>query len=146
MRIRPYQPADRSEVLDLWRACGLVVHSNDPVIDLERKITVDPEGILVGTVGERIVGTVMLGYEGHRGWINYLAVAERFRHQGLGRRMMEVAEERLAARGCPKINLQVRESNHEATAFYERIDYRCEARVSFGKRIVTDGDHDHPES
>lgn len=85
-----------------------------------------------------LVATVMAGYEGHRGWINYLAVKPGFRKQGLGRRLMEEAEARLIEAGCPKINLQVRKSNIAAVAFYERIGYSRDDVVSMGKRLAED--------
>lgn len=87
---------------------------------------------------ERVVGSVMAGYEGHRGWINYLAVDPEVRRQGLGRRLMDAAESRLLELGCPKINLQVRSSNAEVLAFYDRIGFGRDDVVSFGKRLVDD--------
>jgi ribosomal protein S18 acetylase RimI-like enzyme len=95
-----------------------------------------------GISGGEIVGSVMAGYEGHRGWINYLAVAPRFRKQGHGRQLMEAAETLLRARGCPKINLQVRASNTEVIRFYEAIGFVVDDVVSFGKRL----EHDLPPS
>lgn len=95
-----------------------------------------------GIPGGKIVGSVMAGYEGHRGWINYLAVAPRFRQQGYGRQLMEAAETLLRARGCPKINLQVRASNAEVVRFYEAIGFAVDDVVSFGKRL----EHDLPPS
>jgi len=111
MRIRPYQPTEEEQVIDLWRLCGLVVPPNDPRQDIERKMEVQPELFLVGVVEERIAATVMADYDGHRGWLYALAVAPDLQRQGLGRRMVEEAEARLQAMGCRKINLQVRASN-----------------------------------
>ena len=108
LTIRPYRESDQETVIELWRECGLVVAWNDPASDIRRKLRVQRDMFLVGLLGSRLVATVMAGYEGHRGWINYLAVKPAFRKQGLGRRLMEEAEERLIAAGCPKINLQVR--------------------------------------
>ena len=81
---------------------------NDPRTDIERKLRVDPELFLVAVEEDLVVGSVMAGYEGHRGWINYLAVDPSRRRQGLGTRLMDEAEGLLAERGCPKINLQIR--------------------------------------
>jgi ribosomal protein S18 acetylase RimI-like enzyme len=92
----------------------------------------------VGVIEGRVVATVMAGYEGHRGWINYLAVSPEQRSRGHGRRMMEEAERRLLALGCPKVNLQVRSTNQEAMGFYRRIGYAADEVVSFGKRLVSD--------
>ena len=93
---------------------------------------------LVGLLGGRVIGTVMAGYEGHRGWINYLAVGPGHRRGGFGRRLMEEAERLLRAVGCPKINLQVRTSNTEVLAFYRRLGFVQDDAVSLGKRLEHD--------
>ncbi len=111
MEVRPYNLSDQPAVIQLWTSCGLVVSWNDPRRDIRRKLKVEPEMFLVGILDDQLVATVMAGYEGHRGWINYLAVHPDHRHNGIGRRMMEEAEVRLRAAGCPKINLQVRRTN-----------------------------------
>jgi ribosomal protein S18 acetylase RimI-like enzyme len=85
-----------------------------------------------------IVATVMAGYDGHRGWVNYLAVAPEHRRQGFGRLLMQQAEERLLALGCPKLNIQVRTSNAEALGFYRSLGYTQDETVSFGKRLIPD--------
>ena len=139
MQIRSFRAPDQSTVIDLWRACDLVRPWNDPARDIERKLAVADDLLLVGEIDDDVIATVMAGYEGHRGWINYLAVAPTRRRQGLGRTLMIEAECRLLARGCPKINLQVRGSNPESIAFYERIGYRIDDAVSLGKRLEDDG-------
>ena len=116
MKIRSYSPEDESAVVALWHECGLTAPQNDPHRDIEIKMTVQPELFLVGEIQGRVVGTVMAGFEGHRGWINYLGVSPACQGQGLGRRLMEEAEAKLRALGCPKINLQVRTSNTKAIA------------------------------
>ncbi|MFF2387221.1 GNAT family acetyltransferase [Agromyces sp. NPDC058104] len=143
--IRPFAVADTEEVVALWRAAGLVKPWNDPYLDIERKLTVQPELFLVaeagspGSVGSsEIVGTAMVGYEGHRGWVNYLAVADPARGTGLGRLLMDEAERLLFERGCPKLNLQVRTSNTEVIAFYQRLGYAVDDAVSLGKRLIED--------
>jgi len=142
MQIRPYLETDEEAVVDLWRRCELVVPWNNPRSDIARKLAVDRDLFLVGLAGQRVVATVMGGYEGHRGWVNYLAVDPGSRRRGHGRRMMAALEERLRARGCPKINLQVRASNREVVAFYEALGF-CDDRVmGFGKRLVTDDPFD----
>lgn len=137
--IRPFEKRDAEAVVALWRACGLTRPQNDPHKDIARKLRVNPEWFLVAerAAGE-IVGTVMAGYEGHRGWINYLGVAPALQRSGLGRRLMDEAEARLRAAGCPKINLQVRRDNQAAIAFYERIGFAVEGAVSMGKRLELD--------
>ncbi len=138
MRIRPFASADEAAVLALWQACGLVKPQNDPRKDIARKLRVNPEWFLVAESGGRIVGAVMAGYEGHRGWINYLAVDPARRRAGLGRALMAEAERVLRAAGCPKINLQVRPENRDVVAFYEAIGFSVEGAISLGKRLERD--------
>jgi ribosomal protein S18 acetylase RimI-like enzyme len=133
--IRPYQPTDEEQVVEVWRLCGLVVPPNDPRQDIQRKMQVQPELFLVGVFEERIAATVMAGYDGHRGWLYALAVAPDLQRHGLGRRIVEEAEARLKAVGCRKINLQVRASNTAVIGFYESLGFAVEERVSLGKRL-----------
>jgi len=136
--IRPFQPEDSDAVIDLWFRCGLVRPTNDPRKDIDRKRKVRGDLFLVGLLGERIVASVMVGYEGHRGWINYLAVCPLHQKRGFGRGMMAEAEKLLRVEGCPKINLQVRTSNTEVLAFYRAIGFIQDEVVSFGKRLEDD--------
>ncbi|MHC4715917.1 MAG: GNAT family acetyltransferase [Planctomycetota bacterium] len=136
--IRPYEPADEDAVVDLWARCGLVVPSNNPRADIARKMAADPQKFLVAVDRGAIVGTVMAGYDGHRGWINYLAVDPGRRREGIGKALVAAAEELLLQAGCPKINLQVRAANAGVIEFYERIGFTTEDRVSMGKRLVDD--------
>jgi len=138
MEIRPYNPADERAVIDLWQKCDLTRSWNNPKLDIERKLTVDPELFMVGVVNKKIVATVMGGYEGHRGWVNYLAVDPAHQRKGYGKQLMRAVEEKLAFLGCPKINLQVRSGNDSALAFYERIGYKIDNVTSMGKRLVED--------
>ena len=136
--IRPFQPIDETFVVQLWKDCNLVVYWNDPLRDIRRKLRVQPALFLVGFVSGELAATVMAGYEGHRGWLNYLAVAPRFRRQSIGRKMVAEAEARLRQMGCPKINIQIRTSNTEVIEFYRRIGFTPDDVVSMGKRLETD--------
>jgi len=138
MEIRPYNPTDERAVIDLWQKCDLTRSWNNPKLDIERKLTVDPELFMVGVVNKKIVATVMGGYEGHRGWVNYLSVDPAHQRKGYGKQLMRAVEEKLAFLGCPKINLQVRSGNDSALAFYERIGYKIDNVTSMGKRLVED--------
>lgn len=135
---RAFRPEDEPAVIDLWRRCGLVVPHNDPHKDIARKLQVRPDLFRVGELYGRIVASVMIGYEGHRGWINYLAVDPDQRKRGFGRQLMGEAERLLRAEGCPKINLQVRRANADVLAFYKAIGYLEDAAVSLGKRLERD--------
>ena len=138
MKIRPYSPGDEKEVIELWRRCNLVYPQNNPRRDIERKMEVNPELFLVGLVDEKVVASVMGGYEGHRGWVNYLAVDPDYQRKGLGRRIMSAVEDKLLKLGCPKLNLQVRAGNETAMVFYKKIGFKTEDVVSMGKRLIED--------
>ncbi len=138
MDIRRYEPGDEESVIQLWTDCGLVVPWNDPRRDIQRKLKVQADMFLVACLEGRVVATVMAGYEGHRGWINYLAVSPQCRRKGIGRRMMEEAEAMLRAAGCPKINLQVRSTNDAVIEFYKRIGFKTDDVMSLGKRLEPD--------
>lgn len=135
MIVRAYDSQDRAAVIALWHACGLVAANNDPGADIDLKLTMQPELFLVGERSGEVVATVMAGFDGHRGWINYLATSPDHQREGLGREMMQAAEVRLVARGCPKINLQIRGGNTDVRGFYESLGYEVEDRISMGKRI-----------
>jgi len=122
----------------LWSACGLVMPQNDPKRDIQRKLKVNPEWFLVGELDGQILATCMAGYEGHRGWINYLAVAPSHRRRGLATQLVREAERRLQQAGCPKINLQIRSSNTDVIAFYQALDFHVDDVISMGKRLEPD--------
>jgi ribosomal protein S18 acetylase RimI-like enzyme len=138
LETRPFLPQDEEAVVQLWDACGLVVSWNDPHKDIQRKMAVQPEMFLVGLLDERIIASVMAGYEGHRGWINYLAVHPDHQRKGYAIHMMDEAEKLLREAGCPKINLQVRKTNTEVIEFYKRIGYKVDECLGLGKRLESD--------
>src|SRR2546421_11902430 len=123
MQIRPFNPNDENAVIALWQQCALVRPWNNPHRDIQRKLLVRPDLFLVGLLDGQVVASVMAGYEGHRGWLNYLAVDPKHQRRGLARQMVAEAERRLRHAGCPKINLQVRTSNQGVIEFYRRIGY-----------------------
>ena len=138
IEIRPFEPSDSDAVVQLWTDCGLVVPWNDPRKDIQRKLSVQSEMFLVGCSDSHLIASVMAGYDGHRGWINYLAVHPEHRSSGIGRRMMEEAEDLLREAGCPKINLQVRSSNAAVIEFYQGVGFTTDDVVSLGKRLEPD--------
>jgi len=138
INIRAFQPADEPAVIALWKECNLTRPWNDPHKDIARKLAVQPELFLVGTVDNEVMASVMAGYEGHRGWVNYLAVATRFRGQGHARALMQHVEALLLKRGCPKVSLLVRNSNREALDFYRHLGYAQDESISLGKRLIPD--------
>jgi ribosomal protein S18 acetylase RimI-like enzyme len=138
MHIRRFQSADEQPVVALWHRCGLTRPWNDPNRDIRRKLGVQPELFLVATLDEQVVATVMAGYDGHRGWLYYLAVDSAQQRLGYGREIVTAAERLLANLGGPKINLQVRTDNVAVVEFYRRLGFCRDEVVSLGKRLVPD--------
>lgn len=133
--IRTYQDSDAAPVVELWHRCGLTRPWNDPIADIERKVAMADDLFLIAEAEGSVVGTAMAGYDGHRGWVNYLAVDPHHRGTGLGRALMEEAEARLSRRGCPKLNLQVRTDTPDAIRFYQHLGFTTDEVVSLGKRL-----------
>jgi ribosomal protein S18 acetylase RimI-like enzyme len=138
VKIRPFQLPDQKSVVEIWIKCGLVVSHNNPIRDIERKLRVNPEWFLVGEIDGDVIATCMAGFEGHRGWINYLAVRPDLQGHGFGKMIMERAEAMLKSAGCPKINLQIRSTNQDVIDFYESLGYKLDPVVSLGKRLIPD--------
>jgi ribosomal protein S18 acetylase RimI-like enzyme len=139
VRIRPFADADEDAVVALWQAAGLTRAWNDPHRDIARKKRVQRDLFLVALHDDVLVGTAMAGYDGHRGWVYYLAVAPDRQGSGLGRLLMAEAEARLLALGCPKVNVQVRSGNEPVAAFYDRLGYTPDGATGLGKRLIPDG-------
>lgn len=139
MRIRPFRPADADAVVALWDASALTRPWNDPRKDIARKLSVQPELFFVAEDKEGLIlGCVMAGYDGHRGWMNYLATRPDARGEGIGRALVEHAEVALRDLGCPKLSLQVRTGNPAAAEFYRHLGYEPDDTVVLGKRLIAD--------
>jgi ribosomal protein S18 acetylase RimI-like enzyme len=136
--IRPFQTEDEDALVALWKMCELTVPWNNPHKDIARKLQVQPELFLVGILGNSLIATVMGGYEGHRGWINYLAVHPDFHGKGYGQGIMNSVETVLREMGCPKINLQIRRGNDKIASFYQKLGFTSDNVVSMGKRLEDD--------
>jgi ribosomal protein S18 acetylase RimI-like enzyme len=126
-------PADAEAVIALWRACGLTRPWNDPVADFGRALGTQTAAVLMVRQGTGIAASVMVGFDGHRGWVYYLAVAPERRREGLGGKLMAAAEAWLRARGCPKLQLMVRDDNAEALGFYEALGLARQPVVTLGR-------------
>lgn len=133
MILRDAAPADAPAVIALWEAAGLTRPWNDPMQDFERALAAADSTILILAKDDALVASVMVGYDGHRGWVYYLAVAPGQRRGGHGRRLMDAAQAWLRARGAPKIQLMVREDNVEALGFYEALGLERQKVVTFGR-------------
>ena len=137
IEIRSYIFEDESQVIALWEA----IFSddppwNDPLSMIHRKLTVQPELFLIAHINGRIVGTVIAGFDGVRGWVYHLAVHTELRRNGIATMLMHSAENALEALGCPKVNIQVRATNTAVISFYQSLGYNIEDRASLGKRLI----------
>ena len=140
LSIRPFQPADRQALERLWaRVFPDDPPWNAPAVMIEKKLEVQPELLLVGTVAEELVGAMMAGFDGVRGWLYHLAVAPEWRRRGFATQLVRAAEATLRRLGCPKVNLQVRAANDDVVTFYRSVGYEVEARVSMGRRLEEAG-------
>jgi ribosomal protein S18 acetylase RimI-like enzyme len=138
MEIRPFLPADEAALIALWQACDLTRPWNDPHKDIARKLQVGADLFVVGIEGSKLIASAMFGYEGHRGWVNYLAVSPFHQRRGHASALMNWGEQALQSRGCPKINLQVRSGNAAVIAFYKSLGYGDDEVVGLGKRLISD--------
>ena len=138
MTIRVFEARDTETVVELWESVGLTRPWNDPRKDIARKLTVQPELFLVAEDEDRVVGSVMAGYDGHRGWLYYLASDPGRRGEGIARSLVAEVEARLVAMGCPKVQLMVRPDNASARGFYDALGYEPFDTWSTGKRLIDD--------
>ena len=136
--IRQFADSDTDVVIELWHEAGLTRPWNDPLADIRRKQATQPELFFVAEEDGAVVGSVMCGYDGHRGWIYYLAVAKDRRSTGIGGALIGRAESALLAMGCPKVQLQVRPENTAVVAFYEHLGYAPFEAINLGKRLIPD--------
>lgn len=137
--IRPYVESDELQVVALWREVFPESSQwNHPETDIQRKLAVQRDLFLVAVADDRVVGTTMGGYDGHRGWVHLVVVSPKRQRQGIGTALMERVEVALLDLGCPKINLQVRAGNEPVVSFYRKLGYAVEERVSMGKRLIPD--------
>lgn len=136
--IRAFAPDDEHQVVALWQAAELVRPWNDPHADIARKLTVQPEHFLVATDGDAVIGTTMAGFDGHRGWLYYVATSPKRRGEGIAKALISRAESLLIAMGCPKVQLMVRDGNDGVMSFYESIGYKRFAVGNAGKRLIAD--------
>ena len=136
--IRAFALRDTESVIALWQATGVTRSWNNPHLDIQRKLTVQPELFLVAVDGHDIVGTVMAGYDGHRGWLYYLASDPQRRGEGIGRALVTAAEDALLELGCPKVQLMVRPDNDAVLGFYDSLGYERFDTSTTGKRLIPD--------
>jgi ribosomal protein S18 acetylase RimI-like enzyme len=133
--IRKYEEKDEEQVINLWKQCNLIVPQNDPHENIKKKMEFQPNLFFIGTVNNEVVASIMIGYEGYRGWINYIAVIPEYRNKGFGRQLVNKAIDELKKLGCLKVNLQVRKYNKDVIEFYENLGFSNDRVVSLGKHL-----------
>lgn len=138
MDILPFSEKYRIQIIDLWHRCGLIRAWNDPHKDIDRKLAVGPELFVIGLIEGEPVASLMGGYDGHRGWMNYLAIAPHHRGQGHAKELVQFLEAELLRLGCPKLNLQIRSDNSAVIDFYRHLGFEPDGAVSMGKRLIAD--------
>ncbi len=138
IQFRQFHPHDTEATVALWQACGLTRPWNDPHRDIERKLQQEPELFIVAEHNGQLMGSVMAGYDGHRGWIYYLSVLPQYQSQGLGKSLVLQAEQKLRSKGCPKIQLMIRHENSGVQDFYRTLGYEQAEVVVLGKRLIED--------
>jgi len=136
IEIRHYQERDRQQLIELWsNIFDDVGPHNNPQYMLNSKLAMDDK-IYIASQEDEVIGAIISGYDGHRGWLYSLAVNKNFQRQGVGRQLVEFAVEKLNAAGCAKVNLQVRGDNKEVVVFYRSLGFTIEDRVSMGKMLL----------
>ena len=132
--IRQFQVPDAPQVVELWLSIfAYPTPHNRPELAIQNKLAFQPELFFVAAEGDRILGTVMGGYDGHRGWIYSMAVNQAARRKGIGSALVRHLEAELRKLNCGKVNLQILVHNEEVVAFYEALGYHVEPRISMGK-------------
>ncbi|MCF9033554.1 GNAT family acetyltransferase [Acinetobacter nectaris] len=136
--IRPIENKDIDTVVELWEICNITRPWNHPETDIFRKMNQRDELFLVAEKDNRVIASIMGGYDGHRGWIHYLAVQPEYQRLGIATALMQNIEKRLIAIGCPKVQLMVRPENTSVIQFYEELDFEEIESVCLGKRLIQD--------
>ena len=135
---RKFKKTDTEAVINLWETCKLVVDWNDPLKDIKRKLSIKDNLFIIGEINKKIIATAMAGYDGHRGYIYYLAVLPELQKKGIGSSILSIVEKKLYKLGCPKINLFVRNTNIKVKAFYKTNNYKIQDSHIYGKRLIDD--------
>ena len=134
--IRQFVPDDTNRVIFIWEQCDLVRNWNNPNFDIQRKLNFKKELFFVGLLNDEIIATARFGHDGHRGQLNYFAVLPNLKKRGFGKQLMTLGEMALIEKGCPKLNFQIINDNTKAINFYQKLEYKEDAAVSFGKRLI----------
>lgn len=136
LSIIPYSNQYQTAVIELWQQCNLIVPSNDPIEDIQKKMEFQPTLFFIALLHDQVIGSIMVGYEGHRGWINYLAVLPSYQKQGYGKLLINKAITELRKLGCRKVNLQIRPTNLRVIEFYQHLGFKQEDRINMSLRLM----------
>lgn len=134
-RVREAVIGDQDQVISIWESCDLIKPQNDPVTDFQLALNTKDSTVLVLESGTSLIGSVMVGFDGHRGWYYYLGISPEHQSVGNGRLLVEAAENWLISRGAPKAMLMVRNTNSKVIGFYEKLGYSVEDTSVLGKRF-----------
>lgn len=135
LMIRVFRESDREAVKDLWRACNLTMPQNDPDTDIDLKVRFQPELFFVGECGGKVAATIMAGYDGHRGYMNYVGVHPVYQKKGFGKKMVMFVLSELQKKGSPKVNISVRTTNEKVLAFYRKLGFAEDPVIGMGYRF-----------
>ena len=135
MVIRKFNISEAVEIISIWNQCGLLHPPNDPMEEIIAKTKFQPDMFLVGTIDDRPMATIMLGYEGRRGWINLLCVLPEYRDKGFGRELVEHGLNVFRELGALKVNLLVRTNNRSMLEFYEKLGFKTDDAICMGYRF-----------
>ena len=138
MEIRVFRQDDFEEIVTLWECCDVLRPSDDPEMDIERKLNHEADLFLVAQISGAVVGSIMGGYDGHRGSACYLAVHPDYRGRGIANALISRLEKKLIARGCPKIQIVMCEESDTVPCLYEKLDYEVQQVVMLEKRLIED--------
>ena len=133
LTVAPIGDGDVADVIALWQRCGLTRPWNDPASDIALARKGENAAMLAGRDDSGIVASVLVGHDGHRGWVYYVAVDPDCRHKGYGRVIMDAAEQWLRLRGIEKLQLVVRPDNSQVQAFYRSLGYLEQERIIYAK-------------
>ena len=135
---RKFKKTDTDAIISLWKTCKLIVPWNDPRKDIKRKLSIKDNLFIIAEINNKIIASAMAGYDGHRGYIYYLAVLPELQKKGIGSSILSIIEKKLYKMGCPKINLFVRNTNIKVKAFYKTKNYEIQDSQIYGKRLISD--------
>ncbi len=136
IQLRPFTPSDQTSLIDLWNNVFPNPRAHNlPQRIIAEKCAVQAGLLLLAVQNDRVIGSIIAGYDGHRGWLNLVAVLPEYQRQGVGKQLVEYAFEKLSAAGCSKVNIQIREGNEAVITFYQRMGFAIEPRVSMGRFI-----------